>query len=86
MRGDGRLIRYAKPCQPPIQVDLVRGVTALIAPWRPAYFWRFRNSSIAFRINQETGRSSRTESFSNFSTCSGLSRIAVSFFRTYNSV
>jgi hypothetical protein len=61
---------------------VVRGVAALIAPWRPAYFCRFRNSSIALRISQETERSSRTESFFSFSTCSGLSRMAVSFFVT----
>ena len=61
---------------------MVRGVSVFPAPMRPAYFWRFRNSSIALRINQETGRSSRTEIFSSFSNCSGLSRTAVSFFLT----
>jgi len=50
------------------------------------YFWRFKNSSIALRISHETGTSSRNEIFSNFSTCSGFKRTAVSFFRTYHSV
>ena len=69
-----------------LKVAVVRGVSVLITPWRPVYFWRFRNSSIALRISQETGRSSRTEIFSNFSNCSGLSRTAVSFFLTLYSV
>ena len=30
----------------------------LITPWRPVYFLRFRNSSIALRISQETATSS----------------------------
>jgi hypothetical protein len=50
------------------------------------YFRRFRNSSIALRINQETGRSSFTAIFSSFSTCSGFNRIDVSVFRMHFSV
>ena len=68
--------------QPPNKVAVVRGVSVLVTPRRPAYFWRFRNSSIALRISQETGRSSRTEIFSSFASCSGFSRIEVSFFLT----
>jgi hypothetical protein len=61
----------------------MRGATA----WRPRfYFRRFRNSSIAFRISHDTGRSSLAAIFSNFRICSGLSRIDVSVFRTYLSV
>ncbi len=78
-RTTGR-IRVAM--QPPNKVAVVRGVSVLITPWRPAYFCRFRNSSIALRISQETGRSSRTEIFSSFASCSGFSRMEVSFFIT----
>jgi hypothetical protein len=65
---------------------VVRGVERLEPFGAPSYFWRFRNSSIALRISHETGTSSRTEIFSNFSTCSGFSRMAVSFFLTYHIV
>lgn len=37
---------------------------------------------MALRINQETGRSSRTAILCNFFICSGLSRIAVRVFLT----
>ncbi len=56
-----------------------------MTPWRPAYFWRFKNSSIAFRISQDIGRSSRLEIFSSFVSYSGFRRMAVSFFLTYHS-
>ena len=82
VKGKRRTTTIRIAMQPPIKVALVRGVTVLSTPWRPVYFWRFKNSSIALRINQETGRSSRTEIFSSFSNCSGLSRTAVSFFAT----
>jgi len=82
VKGKRRTTTIRIAMQPPIKVALVRGVSVLVTPWRPVYFWRFRNSSIALRISQETGRSSRTEIFSSFSNCSGLSRTAVSFFAT----
>ena len=86
VKGKRRTTTIRIAMQPPIKVAVVRDVSVLITPWRPVYFWRFKNSSIALRISQETGRSSRTEIFSNFSNCSGLSRTAVSFFLTLYSV
>jgi hypothetical protein len=78
----GRTITIRIAMQPPNKVASVRDVSVFPAPARPVYFWRFRNSSIALRISQETGRSSRTEIFSSFASCSGFSRIEVSFFIT----
>jgi hypothetical protein len=82
VKGKRRTTTIRIAMQPPIQVASVRGVSVLVTPRRPAYFWRFRNSSIALRISQETGRSSRTEIFSSFASCSGFSRMEVSFFIT----
>jgi len=82
MRGDERLVEFVQPSQPPMKVALVRGVMRLHPRGAPHYFRRFKNSSIALRISHETGTSSRAASLSSFLTCSGLSRIAVSFLRT----
>jgi hypothetical protein len=48
VKGKRRTTTIRIAMQPPIKVAVVRGAAVLPTPWRPAYFWRFRNSSIAF--------------------------------------
>jgi hypothetical protein len=72
--------------QPPIKVALVRGVTVLVTPRRPAYFNSlarfFRYSSTARRISSESGAPVLSDSFCSFFICSSLKNRAVRFMTT----